>query len=135
MKKYIILSMAILTIACRKESQKNIDYPADKIIEYSELFGQTEFEYYVYVFSHTCLHCIEIEKDIINFYNNTTKSMYFIQFQGQIALNKDIDLTIGCNNIADFSILGTPSLVFIRNKSVINNLGGKKAILSHINNH
>jgi len=61
--------------------------------------------------------------------------MYFIQFQGQIALNKDIDLTIGCNNIADFSILGTPSLVFIRNKSVINNLGGKKAILSHINNH
>lgn len=61
--------------------------------------------------------------------------MYFIQFSPKINVNKDIESTIGCNNIEDFSILGTPSLILIKDKLVVINLGGKKAILNHLKNH
>lgn len=135
MKNYIIIALTILILGCKNDAPRLIDFPIDKIIEYNALFKQNEFEYYVYIFSNSCIHCNEIKNEIIDFDNNITISMYFIQFSPQINVNKDIESTIGCNNIEDFSILGTPSLILIKDKLVVINLGGKKAILNHLKNH
>ena len=58
--------------------------------------------------------------------------MYFVEETSNFVFDSPANLTIGVNNINDFYISGTPSLVLMKNHSVYENLVGVKKIKNFI---
>lgn len=116
-----------------KESiEHSYDEISDREIVWNDIFSISCPDYFVYFYSPTCSHCNRIKNVIIE-YALTNESMYFIRFSDDVVVSGDVKNTIGVNSIDNLSILGTPSLLEVKNKVVETNIAGERAILEFLN--
>ena len=139
MKKALSLVLPILLITgCepKKQVQKeqhNYHEIKDRLIDFANVFDQAEFDYLVYFYSERCAHCNEIKNDVITYYLNSDKDMYFVCTDLDVVFGPQSDLT-GIDNIDDFHIFGTPFLVRMVEHKVNEYYAGTRAILSYFDN-
>ena len=79
-----------------------------------------------------CHHCNELKNDIIEFALNGQEHIYFIQESIDFVISDNIDNTIGISSIENMAILGFPSLVYINNSRVMENIGGISKIRNRL---
>ena len=88
----------------------------------------------IYIYSITCSKCNAIKQDVIE-YGLTHPNFYFMSIHKNDIpiLDKDINLTIGAKTYSEVFILGTPTLLEIKNGMLLNNIAGSNAITYFIN--
>lgn len=107
----------------------NHDYPEIKQykIEWNDIFIQAKTNYFVYFYSLTCSHCASLKNKIIE-YALLNKNVYFCSNSEEVKITKNIENTIGKNDIKSFAILGFPSLVKVEKSYCVLNIAGEDEI-------
>lgn len=99
------------------------------MIDWDEMFDFDLEEYFVYIYSTKCSHCVEIKNQIVE-KALEEKNVYFVKSSAKVIQKNDISSSIGASFAGDISILGYPSLIKIVNGICTKNVAGKTAILS-----
>lgn len=118
-----------------KEVEIGIDRSYEEVSNY-ELVWETIFDieeehYYVYFYSTTCNHCLEIKNYIIE-KALSRGDIYFVKGTSKDNLTNDSKKLIGAENPNDFYILGYPTLGLISNKKCTKNLSGTTQIKAEL---
>ena len=139
-----LLFLPTLLFSCSPNaaSSSNIDssakeeIPASLQIKWADCLTQEEEDYLVFFHSDTCSHCQEIMGDVIAFSHEDIKKTYFanIIFEGEkIRVEKDKEALVGVDNIEEFYIRGTPTIIEVENGVVTANIAGKDDCLTFLN--
>ena len=118
------------------QSNSNNEIPTLLSINWVDTFKQEEDDYLVFFHSDTCSHCQEIMGDVIAFANSNTKKTYFANIEspeGKMPIVKGSEPLLGIDNISDFYIPGTPTLIEIKEGVVTANNPGKDKCLTFLN--
>ena len=144
MKRLLLLSVLLLTACAEKETEtpndppKNVDYEDIVLpkISWFDIFNREEEKYLVYFYSEECGYCNSIKEEILDYYETTTRKMFFIDVveDGNVVINHSFDSVIGVNDIEHLYIRGTPSLLELENKTVVNYYAGVQTIRAFISN-
>ena len=127
MKRYLSVLFLPFLIACTQPKPLDYDSLSNKMISYQELFNQNQEDYYVYIFSYSCGHCEGFKEEILPIiYNN--RNMYLLEYSKDIKVSSYVDDTIGASSIDDVYILGTPTLLEIKDGILVTNVAGKTEI-------
>ena len=131
---FTLLLLTIPSISCKPSTlQDKVPYDYDDFLSshlnWEDIFSPNEEDYYVYVYSKTCGHCIQIKEDVLEYAFTSIISFYFVEYVNQIPGDYDVSDTIGATEYSMVSILGTPTLLEIRNHILVLNEAGSKNIL------
>ena len=92
-------------------------------ISWFDALNQKENNYIVFVYSETCGYCHDMMDEIIDFAKSEILVTYFINSQiYKVPISNEIKENIA--DINQLSILGTPTILEIENKIVVNNIAG-----------
>ena len=92
-------------------------------ISWFDALNQKENNYIVFVYSETCGYCHDMMDEIIDFAKSEILVTYFINSQiYKVPISNEIKENIA--DINQLSILGTPTILEIDNKIVVNNIAG-----------
>ena len=133
MKKMILTLLSTSLISCVQttENFEIKDYSeVDTSISWNEVFS-FEGEYLVYFYSEHCAHCKEIKSLVLTYYSEHIETMYFVCTDEYAIFSKGDNL-IGMKSIEDFYILGTPFLIRIYEKELVNYYAGSSKISEYI---
>ena len=146
--KHYFLTCLFLLASCshsaldivKEESEENRqvgphDYSevVDRTILWEETFNQEPYSYYCYIYSKTCSHCQEI-KDIVIDYALNHADFYFIEYNKSIPVFNDVSRTIGATDTEHAGILGTPTLYYLINNTLIENIAGSQNVVKKLQN-
>ena len=120
-------------VSTSEEKQYSYDEVSDKMIFWSNIFGIDQDSYYVYLFSRTCSHCDSLKSFIIPLAIERS-DIYFVEASEQVVFIEDAASTIGLTSIEGLGIVGYPSLIKIKEKSVEKNIAGTSLIKSELVN-
>lgn len=136
-KKLLSLTFILLTLlsSCSITNHSDLIYEDYNQLEkyqitWKDLFSQSNSEYFVYIYSLTCLHCQNIKEEVISFVISEKYPTYLIEYTKDIPISNNVEDCIGSSSYADVTIKGTPSLLQIKNGYLILNVAGSKEILS-----
>ena len=118
------------------QSNSNNEIPTLLQINWVDTFKQEEDDYLVFFHSDTCSHCQEIMGDVIAFANSNIKKTYFANIEspeGKMPIVKGSEPLLDIDNISDFYIPGTPTLIEIKEGIVTANNPGKDKCLTFLN--
>ena len=135
-KKLILFCVVFLLSGCVKETQTykyeetpevELEHEYSEVSDY-ELLWETMFDvdsdnYYVYIYSTTCNHCVELKNYII-LKALEQRNIYFVKGSSKDQLGNDINLSKNAENPRDIWILGYPSLIQIKAHKCVKNLAG-----------
>lgn len=127
MKRLLSLLFLPFLIGCKQQKPLDYDSYLNKLIEFKELFNQSHDDYFAYIFSYSCGHCIEFKEEMLPIIFNN-RNMYLIEYTEEIKISSNVDNTIGAKSIDEVSILGTPTLLEIKDGSLAANIAGKTEI-------
>ena len=106
----------------------------EKQIKWADVLSQQEKEYVVFFYSETCSHCHEMMDEIINFATDNIEPTYFLDVGANTVVIKTADeIEIGVDDIKDFAIQGTPTLVEVVEGRVAAHVGGVDPCLTFMN--
>ena len=137
---FLILSATLLLNGCAKSKTASIpmseslmslfDYNDidNRKITWESIFSLGDNRYRVYIYSEKCGHCNEIKQTIIE-HSKTDEFFYFLEYNSDIPILDSVDETIGKSNYKEIGILGTPTLLVIENRVLVENIAGSKAII------
>ena len=92
-------------------------------ISWFDALNQKENNYIIFVYSETCGYCHDMMDEIIDFAKSEILVTYFINGQiYKVPISNEIKENIA--DINQLSILGTPTIIEIDNKIVVNNIAG-----------
>lgn len=141
--RLFIVPLALLTMlsACSsttsnssKSAYSEYQIVNEKQIKWENILSQSEEEYVVFFYSETCSHCHEMMNEIISFATDNIEPTYFLDVaKNEIVIQKVEEIKIGIDDINEFGILGTPTLVEIKEGKVAANIGGLDPCLSFMN--
>ncbi len=146
-KKILLLAGLVVTpllVACTSNEQENnlstsINYDYDMVSDYhisfQDILSQEDDEYFAYIYSKSCRHCMNIKNEVIEFALGGHYPLYFVTYSNEIKVTRDIDSTIGAKDVNDIAILGTPTLLQIENASLIMNVAGEEDVLDVLNSY
>ena len=136
-KKLLSLTFILLTLlsSCSITNHSDLIYEDyNQLEEYQitwrDLFSQSNSEYFVYIYSLSCLHCQNIKEEVISFVISEKYPTYLIEYTKDISISNNVEDCIGSSSYVDITIKGTPSLLQIKNGYLILNVAGSKEILS-----
>ena len=143
--KFIIcLLPSLFVFGCeqkRKETEKkdNIIVPVpheyseikDYSISWSETFDTEMDSYYLYFYSISCSHCVEL-KDFIIGKALERHDIFFVKNSSQDQFTEDENKSIGAENPGDIWILGYPSLLKIESKICTKSIAGNSKIIEEL---
>lgn len=137
------LMLAMFTSCSPAQSEQNskngvfqFNVKDEEHIFWSELFNQKENHYLVFFYSDYCLHCHQIIEDVLIFSHQNILKIYFVDTKSQnteVPLKINVDDTLGITDITDFAIVGTPTLVEIEKRILMQNVAGTEKCLSLLN--
>ena len=133
MKKMILTLLSVPLISCVQTANNTIieDYSdVETSISWYEVFSFNG-EYLVYFYSEHCAHCKEIKNEVLYYYSKHIETMYFVCTDEYAVFSKGDNL-IGMTSIDDFYILGTPFLIRIYEKELVNYYAGSSKIAEYI---
>lgn len=133
-KLLIFTTLSLLIGGCSKE---RLNYSAfnDIHILWDEIFEMESYQYYVYLYSTSCVHCQSIEGIILPFARKNKDAFYLLKETGSFVYKEEIEKTIGANTIENFYVQGVPTLVLITDHKIMVHLLGKTQIIGYIKNH
>lgn len=140
---YSLVLLALLTSCSSSNSEQSnsnassgFDIPVEQQIIWTDCLSQEEEDYLVFFYSETCNHCHEIMGDVIAFSEENIIKIYFSDVakgETKIPISRDVDDTLGIDDINSFFIAGTPTLIEVYEGTVTANVPGKDACLSFLN--
>ncbi len=136
--KLRILSTFLLLVSCSNASTSFIhkyEYSdiQDKMINYLDVFKQTEEKYYLYYFQLECYHCHGIKSKVISYALKNVTPFYFVQIDEDYGfLSHSKEETIGTNDPLKSFALMTPQLSLVECGYIIETYLGDKEILNVI---
>lgn len=128
----MMILLGIIPNSCSPKNEKvDRDYSdyENITISWENVFFAAKSQYFVYIFSETCGHCIAIKDDILTFADEEEFPIYLVQFSEDIPVTYSVEDTIGATNIENLSILGTPTLIEIDEGVVVKNVAGAGRII------
>lgn len=141
MKKNLLLSMLFLLCSCANlnSSSLSCSYDNDDVkelhIEYFDMFSLQKSYYFVYFYQINCLHCLLIKDVVIEYALSNYGTLFLILYDEKIPLFEDVSDTIGLNSVDGFGILGTPTLILIKDHKIFLNVAGEDLIKSVLNEY
>lgn len=136
-KKLLSLTFILLTLlsSCSIINGSDLIYEDYNQLEeyqitWKDLFSQSNSEYFVYIYSLSCLHCQNIKEEVISFVIGEKYPTYLIEYTKDIPISNNVEDCIGTSSYVEVTIKGTPSLLQIKNGYLILNVAGSKEILS-----
>ena len=140
---YSLTFLALLTSCSSSNSEQSnsnassgFDIPVEQQIIWTDCLSQEEEDYLVFFYSETCNHCHEIMGDVLAFSEENIIKIYFSDVakgETKIPISRDVDDTLGIDDINSFFIAGTPTLIEVYEGTVTANVPGKDACLSFLN--
>ncbi len=136
-KLFLLAAMFLLGFSSCQNSDKNgpkydyIDFDYLQI-QWENFFTQEESEYYVYFYSEQCFYCESFKNDMLNFISLSNNCFFLLSYKPGIPIGKDEKMTVGATSIDGMWFGGTPSLVYLENKVVKNNILGVHNISSYL---
>ena len=117
-----------------KDEQIALDYTdfPDLVLEWKNLFLPAKSQYFVYIYSISCLHCSHIKKEVLDTVEANKELFYLMEYNSDIPTSNNVSETIGKEKVEEISILGTPTLIEITNHSVGLNIAGEKEITTYL---
>ena len=101
-------------------------------ISWLDLFNQEESHYIVFIYSEKCGYCHEMINEIVDFATDNILPTYFVDtLQNNVPLTINND--VGMTTIEEVSIVGTPTIIEIKDHTVISNIPGIDDCLSFLN--
>lgn len=88
------------------------------LIDWDDVLTQDQKIYYSYIFSWTCSYCNKLRNQINTFANICNYPFYFIEFSNDIPVKDNAYAVIGCKNIENLYISGTPTLFLIKDNVI-----------------
>ncbi len=141
-EKFLMLLLLPLMVGCsttNKEAdkiveQKPLDYIdfAELNLEWKNLFLPAKSQYFVYIYSISCLHCESIKKEVLTTIEDNAELFYLVEYSSEIPLSNNVSETIGKEKVEEVFILGTPTLIEITNHCVGLNIAGEKEITNYL---
>jgi len=143
-KKAILLATSTFLFGCRYAQTNHNDYGSyDVPVSYdysdvnkfsliwSEIFSVELDEYYVYFYSTTCSHCMDL-KDFIIEKAIKRGDIYFVRSSSLDQFTEDPNKSIGAENPGEIWILGYPTLLKIENKICTKSFAGNDKIINEL---
>lgn len=120
--------------ATSQVEQKELDYTdfKDLNLEWENLFLPAKSQYFVYIYSISCLHCAHIKKEVLSTIEEHKELFYLMEYQSEIPTSFNVSETIGKEKVEEVYIMGTPTLIEITNHYVGLNIAGEKEITDYL---
>ena len=128
---FVSLTSLAIVVSCSPSSKttnnKNVieqeEIIKNQSISWFDALNQKENNYIIFVYSETCGYCHDMMDEIIDFAKSEILVTYFINSQiYKVPISNEIKENIA--DINQLSILGTPTILEIDNKIVVNNIAG-----------
>lgn len=135
---YLIAFTSSISFSCKNISSTHFKTSYDyvdlinKHIPFLQIFNVQMDEYYVYIYQKNCLHCMLIKQNILS-YGLAHDDLYLIEASSDIPIGNNIEQTIGADCIEKLFIIGTPTLIKIKEGKVVINTYQEDIILSLLN--
>ena len=139
---YLPLLCALTMLGCsscgigarKTDEQKQRDYLdyEDIALEWKDLFLPAKSQYFVYIYSISCLHCERIKEDVLEAIDLNLDAFYLIHYTSEIQTKSNVSETIGKEKVEEVYILGTPTLLEISDHHIALNIAGENAILDYL---
>ena len=104
---------------------------SDYELTWESIFDVEDTSYYVYFYSLTCSHCLELKNYMIEKAINRG-DIYFVKASSKDQITNDSKKLIGAEIPGDFYILGYPTLTLISNKKCTKNMAGVSQIKAEL---
>jgi len=137
-RKFILFATLFLLgfSSCHNLEKNNPEYDYVDFdylqIQWEDFFAQEESNYYVYFYSEQCHHCESFKTDMLNFISISKNHFFLLSYKSGIPIYEDLEMTIGATSCDGMWFGGTPSLVYLENKAVKNNILGVQNISSYL---
>lgn len=125
-------SVSFISATIEPEITHSYNEIEDRKIKWKDVFFPSKTQYFVYFYSLTCSHCNQLKNKIIE-YALVNENIYFVQDSEDVVIDKNVDQTIGINDVESLLIKGFPSLVQIDNKTITKNVAGINDIILILN--
>ena len=128
---FVSLTSLAIVVSCSPSREttnnKNVieqeEIIKNQSISWLDALNQKENNYIIFVYSETCGYCHDMIDEIIDFAKSEILVTYFINSQiYKVPISNKIKENIA--DINQLSILGTPTILEIENKIVVNNIAG-----------
>lgn len=128
---FVSLTSLAIVVSCSPSREttnnKNVieqeEIIKNQSISWLDALNQKENNYIIFVYSETCGYCHDMMDEIIDFAKSEILVTYFINSQiYKVPISNEIKENIA--DINQLSILGTPTILEIDNKIVVNNIAG-----------
>jgi thiol-disulfide isomerase/thioredoxin len=130
MGKLLILCLVSVLCSCSHIEFDYGDFGKEHIL-WNEVLNY-EDRTFVYFYSTYCGHCKSVKKLLLKFANSNKSNFKFCKETGSFVYKTTRENIIGCENISDFYICGTPSLLIVESKSVKEYYLGENEIIGYI---
>ena len=116
------------------DEQKPLDYTdfSDLHLEWKNLFLPAKSQYFVYIYSFSCLHCAHIKKEVLTTIESHKELFYLMEYNEEIPTSFNVTETLGKEKVEEVYIMGTPTLIEITNHYVGLNIAGEKEITDYL---
>ena len=102
-------------------------------ITWEEIFFKND-NYVVFFYNETCAYCHEMLNEIIDFASENVIPTYFLDTnQNDVVFRKDVKPILYVTSIDDFFIVGTPTILEIKDGVVVANIPGLDECLTYMN--
>ena len=117
-----------------KDEQHTLDYTdfAELNLEWKDLFLPAKSQYFVYIYSFSCLHCAHIKKEVLTTIESHKELFYLMEYNEEIPTSFNVTETLGKEKVEEVYIMGTPTLIEITNHYVGLNIAGEKEITDYL---
>ena len=128
---FVSLTSLAIVVSCSPSREttnnKNVieqeEIIKNQSISWFDALNQKENNYIIFVYSETCGYCHDMMDEIVDFAKSEILVTYFINSQiYKVPISNEIKENIA--DINQLSILGTPTILEIDNKIVVNNIAG-----------
>lgn len=111
------------------EIAKDYDDLGRNLVSWEEIFSFDLKHFYVYFFSRTCSHCLNLKKSIL-YVISVNEEFFACESNGK---HKFCNFPlVGEFDAVDFCIVGYPSIVEFKNNEIVNNIVGETAVLEFL---
>lgn len=144
LKTAILLVGSTLLFGCQYAQSNHNDYRNHDVpisydysdvskyaLSWYQIFSVETDEYYVYFYSTTCSHCLEL-KDFIVEKALKRGDIYFVKSSNSDQFTEDPNQSIGAENPGEIWILGYPTLLKIEDKICTKSLAGNDKIKNEL---
>lgn len=129
MKKfYLLASLILVSCSANDVEELQLVYPEEKQISWNDSLSIQSLDYFLYFYSYGCGYCNKLKGPFLQYYYSHDTEIYFVNTEDRMVIHSTTDGLLGVSDINNLFILGTPTLLEIKNNIVSEIYSGIHAI-------